>query len=396
MTNSQKLSIRLSEIRQRLNEISGLEGDAFTAEIRAESDKLQSEFRDKETQYRAAVIAEGEAESRAATDGEGAELRALLDRASLGTFFQAAVEGRGLDGREVEIQQHFGLAGNAFPVELLRGPVEHRAVTPAPADVGASQRPIVQPIFATGDAAFLGVTMPTVGAGDSVFPVLTSRPTVGGPHSASEAVAETTGAFAAEVLSPGRLQASFFWRRTDAARFAGLGEALRMALASGLSEALDSQVISRLETDVTQSAASAADTFLTYRSRLIYGLIDGRRTKTESDIKLLLGADTLADMSDLYRGAGGQDQSAVDSLRELAGGVRASAHIAATSAHKQDTLVRRGSGMDFAAPIWRNVALIPDEISGAGKGEIKVTAVLLAAFKVTRAGGFARVQAQHE
>ena len=48
MTNSQRLSVRLSEIRQRLNEIAGLEGDAFTAEIRQESDKLQAEFADKE------------------------------------------------------------------------------------------------------------------------------------------------------------------------------------------------------------------------------------------------------------------------------------------------------------------------------------------------------------
>ena len=48
MTNSQRLSVRLSEIRQRLNEVAGLEGDAFTDEIRQESDRLQVEFRDKE------------------------------------------------------------------------------------------------------------------------------------------------------------------------------------------------------------------------------------------------------------------------------------------------------------------------------------------------------------
>ena len=37
MTTAQKLAIRLSEIRQRLNEIAGLEGDAVTDEIRAEA-----------------------------------------------------------------------------------------------------------------------------------------------------------------------------------------------------------------------------------------------------------------------------------------------------------------------------------------------------------------------
>ena len=41
MTNAQKLEVRASEIRQRLNEISGLEGDKLTDEIRSESDTLQ-------------------------------------------------------------------------------------------------------------------------------------------------------------------------------------------------------------------------------------------------------------------------------------------------------------------------------------------------------------------
>ena len=51
MTTAQKLSIRLSEIRQRLNEISGLADDAMTDEIRAEADKLTAEFQNAETQH---------------------------------------------------------------------------------------------------------------------------------------------------------------------------------------------------------------------------------------------------------------------------------------------------------------------------------------------------------
>ena len=35
MTNAQKIAIRLSEVRERLNEIAGLEGDEFTDEVRA-------------------------------------------------------------------------------------------------------------------------------------------------------------------------------------------------------------------------------------------------------------------------------------------------------------------------------------------------------------------------
>ena len=56
MTNAQKLAIRLSEIRQRLNEIAGLEPDAMTEEVRAEADKLAGEYKAAETQHRSALI----------------------------------------------------------------------------------------------------------------------------------------------------------------------------------------------------------------------------------------------------------------------------------------------------------------------------------------------------
>ena len=43
------------------------------------------------------------------------------------------------------------------------------------------KRDVLAPVFASGAGAFLGVDRPTVAMGDAVYPVLTSRPTVGGP-----------------------------------------------------------------------------------------------------------------------------------------------------------------------------------------------------------------------
>ena len=60
MTPLQKVVFRLSEVRARLNEISGLEGDAFTAEIRTEAGGLQTEYADLEIKHRAALVAEGD------------------------------------------------------------------------------------------------------------------------------------------------------------------------------------------------------------------------------------------------------------------------------------------------------------------------------------------------
>ena len=384
------------EIRQRLNEFAGLEGEAFTPEIRTESDKLQGEFRDKETQYRSAVIAEAETERRDATDGAGAELRGLLAGAGLGAFFQAAVEHRSLDGREGELQAHFKLAGNQFPIELLRDPkpVEHRAVTAAPSDVGASQRPILQPVFAGGDAEFLGTDMPIVDSGDAVFPVLTTRPSVRGPFTSNDSAAETDGSFSAKSLSPSRLQASFSWLRTDAARFDGLGESLRQALMSGLSEGLDAKICGQVLADLTIDSTAVTDTFSTYRNRLLYSQIDGRFASVESDIRLLVGSETLAALASTFRG-NNTDQATVDSLRRVSGGVRVSANLPDAVSNKQPVIVRRGSRMDLVAPLWRAISLIPDEISDADTGLIRVSAILLYASKTIRLDGFAEVETKH-
>lgn len=65
MTNAQKIRLRLSQVRQRLNEISGLEGDAYTDEIRSEAESLQTEYADLETRHQTAIVAEGEGETRA-------------------------------------------------------------------------------------------------------------------------------------------------------------------------------------------------------------------------------------------------------------------------------------------------------------------------------------------
>ena len=55
------------------------------------------------------------------------------------------------------------------------------------------------------------VEMPSVGVGEVVYPVLSSTLTVGTPaENASQS--ETTGSFTADVLSPTRIQASFFFQ----------------------------------------------------------------------------------------------------------------------------------------------------------------------------------------
>ena len=78
MTRSQKLSIELSELRGKINERLGVEG--MTDEQRSELENWTKRSTDAETEYRAAVVAEGEPETR---EHEGEADRELRERREL-------------------------------------------------------------------------------------------------------------------------------------------------------------------------------------------------------------------------------------------------------------------------------------------------------------------------
>ena len=243
MTTAQKILLRISQVRARLNEVSGLEGDAFTDEVRSEATALQTEFADLEVRHQAAIVAEPDPIVQPVTDGGEIQARAALEaRCSLAAIVDGVVSSRSIAGAEKELQDALHLDGNQIPLALLRS-TEQRAVTTSPTNVGQDARPIVQPVFASGIAAFLGVDMPVVPVGEAVFPVLTSSPIARGPFSGSDDADETTGTFSTNMLAPERIQASFSYRRVDRARLAGMDAALRSALASALSEKMDAEVI---------------------------------------------------------------------------------------------------------------------------------------------------------
>ena len=90
------------------------------------------------------------------------------------------------------------------------------------------------------------------------------------------------------------------------------------------------------------------------------------------------------------------DVSALDSLMMRVGGVRVSSHVPAPSnTHKQNVIVRRGARRDMVQAHWMGITIIPDEVTRAGTGEIKVTAVMLVSTKILRSDGFYKSETQH-
>ena len=395
MTPLQRLQLKQSETRQSLNVLLAL--DELTDEQRAEMATLTASMQNLEVETRAAIVAEVDPTVTATDDDSAArEMRALIEGASIGAIFGATLEHRATEGQTAELQQHLRLSANQVPLALL---MEERAVTPAPADVGQNMAAIIPAVFPASCAAFLGIDMPTVGVGEAVYPVLTTSATVHTPAE-NAAAAETTGAFTADVLSPSRLQASFFYSREDRARFAGMDSALRQNLGDALSDKLDQQILVGTNGLLTGSVladhnVSATTTYALYRSTHAYGRVDGKYANAVGDIRIVMGSATYAHAAAQFRSDNAGDRAAIEDLMSVTGGVRVSAHIPAVAGNKQNSVVRLGMRRDAVCPIWEGVTLIPDEITKAGTGQIVVTAVMLHAIKVLRSSGFFKQQSQH-
>ena len=411
MKNAVKVAVRMSEVRQRLNEIAGLEGDDLTDEVRSEAEKLHTEYGDLEVRSRAAIVSESEQETvaEAVPDPEKADLES---RATLSGILSGIMSGKGASGAEAELQEELGLAGDQVPLVLL-GSTEQRATehrtagqTPAPTTVGAVQRPIIPAVFPRSASAFLGVRMPTVPVGETVFTVLTTNLAPGTPDGGAEQ-AHSAGAFTPTKLDPHRIQGSFFIRREDRASLAGMEEALRMNLSDAMMSKMDSEVIAGTEGFLGSSGltapadATAVADFAAYRG-LVYDadVIDGVYAYTAASCMVLFGPQTYAHAASRYRG-NNADDSALDSLMRVAGGVQVSSHIPAPTtsgaqANDQQVLISKDVGREHAvAPIWEGVQVIVDEVTQAKFGEIVFTAVMLwGRLAILRDDGFARKEVQ--
>ena len=125
MTPTQKIQVRMSETREKVNDLAAAESEDDISR----REKLSAELKAQEVELRAAIEADGAAN----TTSETREWADLSSRFDLGEMFTNVIEHRASAGAIGEVQKERGLAANALPVEML---MEKRAVTEAPGDVG--------------------------------------------------------------------------------------------------------------------------------------------------------------------------------------------------------------------------------------------------------------------
>ena len=148
-----------------------------------------------------------------------------------------------------------------------------------------------------------------------------------------------------------------------------MGESLRQALNEALSESLDVQIVSGANgllggENLDAHAQAAVDTFSTYVSKFGFSRVDGRYAPTAKAVKVLMGAATYAHAGSVYRGDQSQE-SAVDRLMTITGGVRVSAHVPAVASTKQQTTTRPAS---WGATLRGRKHRVRYSESGAGAG----------------------------
>ena len=398
MTTLQKLRLRLSEVRQRLNEISGLEGDAFSDEIRSEADTLQSEYADLETRHRAAIVAEGEDETRAneGPDAEARERLELRSKASLTTYLTAALSGRQVAGAEAELQAAAGIGGGV-PIELWDVPTESQetrqdAPTGAPSTVGVNLDAIRPAVFAASIAPRLGIEMPRVESGSYASATITTSLTAGS-HAKGDKAEATAAAFRVSTVSPKRISARLGIRIEDVASVGqkNFESILRENLALVLSDALDSQVLNgaggnsgadligifeRLTDPSDPTAVADFDAFAAAHA----AGIDGLWSSTLSEVGIVVGPATMELSAKTFQSASsfkGELSAAAYAVANTGGWWTNRRMPDAESDVQQALLFRKGRSMmgggsgamrTAVCPHWNEIG-IDDIFSGSASAE---------------------------
>ena len=416
MVESQKLTLRASEIRARLSEIAALPDDGMTDEIRSEADRLGTEYRDTETRLRAAMVAEDEDRQAAELRGDDAEtreLRSLQGRASLGRYLQGFADGEQLTGAERELAETRGLStsGNVLPWDALLPPprpgaeLRDDAVTGAPGTGNpVQQSAIIQRVFARSAVRRLGVLMPSVGVGQASYPVI-SAGQAGAFVAADGAVEAAAGTITPNALAPVRLQARLQFRIEDAMTTLGLESGLADDLTMALGDRLDAQLIGLGDANVRGFLATAAHGGLadyadpgevvTFAAAALQAAraVDGKFAGSESECSWVIGTESYQKMAALIQA--NDSTSATERLRRVLRDFMASANIpAAASNVQQGILAKLGAAdaINAVCPIWEGLRLIRDEVTNAAKGQIQVTAIALHNFRILRSDGFARTK----
>ena len=307
MTKYQKLLLEQSEKRQRLNDLLGKE--TLSDEEHSEMDGLTKRAQEIEVETRAALVLEGEPETREVTeDAEHRERVELRSRASLTSYLTAAMQGRMPSGAEAELNAAAGVGEAGIPLELWDTEKRVDVITGAPGTVGVNLDRIRPAVFANAVLPRLGVEMPRVESGSYASATI-STPLTAGSQAKGGVAESTAAAFTVTTVTPKRISARLSIRIEDVAAVgqANFESILRENLSLVLSDELDGQGLNGVAaapnandinglfqalTDPTTAPTAVAD-FDAFAAAFADG-VDGLWANGIGDVMILAGPLTYA------------------------------------------------------------------------------------------------------
>ena len=400
MTNVQKIQIRMSEIRGRLNELSNPEAE-LSEDGKAELNKLMGEMAEIEPKLRAAIVAEQESiESRNDGSSSDSQLDGLRQRASVSEYVRQAIAGQPLDGACKELNDELKIVpvrgqggGVLMPVEqlALRADVANTSTSAASADE-TNRRPIFSRLFAQGIMQAMGIRLDAVPSSMVEYPILVSATTPAMKAEGSDAGDAVAATWNSETLKPKRLTSRYEFTAEALHTVPGLDAALSADLQMSIQDQMNKLVLG--DGDGTAPAIRGLGDAINFKVANIPNpgavvvqadalawpmeVIDGLHASTEADVSVVIGPKTYGKLAVMM--FTGTTESIFDVWKRRGTTFISSAHIEADGDNIERIFLHGGreeSRGDSIGCVYPAMEIIRDPYSKAGEGKTVITSVLL-------------------
>ena len=415
MLKSHEISLKLSEKRQRLNELN-FKDDKSETELN-ELDAVTKTVQGHEIEYRAAVTAEDAALSDAKElfngDGEAAEIRQLRGRATFHNYVMAALERRSLVGAESEFNSALGIIeADRFPLIMLAGKEPEMRAT-SDTDTSVSPAPWLDRLLAETAAQYLGITYESVSPGIATFPVTSAG---GSPAQRGRTEDAAVAAWTVDStdLKPARNVVHLEYSKEDSLRIPMLQEALIRDMRMALIEAIDRIIFvgddgaNENQADISglSTTTGVVEKTLTQTNKIkpdktlqaFNSLVNGIHATDLGDLRIVVSEATYQLWTGHVLNVSGETSSVFKTLAQFLNDSRVMWQTreleSATTNGKFGAFISRSRGLTGAArmPMWNTAELIIDRYTKAKSGQCLVTLTSFWNFSLPRAANFARLK----
>ena len=398
----------LNDAKVRLSEIAALENEQWTDDIKAEEATLNGNMHTLMLRHRAAENAEQANVEKAAerfadtSDGAAEKLRTRA-QAELGATLADIYAGRLPSGAMAEFNSELGLTNNKLSIDFILdsdSELRIRAAMALPTLTPASQQgQVVGYRFPPERFGFSGGDRPRVAEGQPWWAFISSAAS-SEELAKGAAVTESSATVSTVQATPEAVQSLVRIQQPDPQIWRAMEGVLRTHIRAVVTADLDKLWLRGnggliAETDPAIAAPTAPTDVVTWETLrdLPHDQVDGRYASAPSDVRFLVGRESVKAFDGVYKEASKDSlASGYDILRQKSGGVESAFHIPMPEASKvQQGLAIKGSGRYMVQPVWQGVEILFDNITLAGKREVKLYATMYTDFIVVDASGLARV-----